>query len=168
MTRPTDIRSRFPQASASFLARNPQLSTTAKTTPVKSKTTTTEQAEHDPHDVTGSRHASKPRIRQDRGGLNRTEAEFRDYLATTYCGTDRIMREGLGFRIGNGCVYWPDFVVPSSCNRSHVYEVKGFMRDDAAVKLKVAASKFPTFKFFLVTKRAKKLGGGWDVQEVLP
>lgn len=52
MTRPTDIRSRFPQASASFLARNPQLSTTAKTTPVKSKTTTTEQ--HDPHDVTVS------------------------------------------------------------------------------------------------------------------
>lgn len=56
MTRPTDIRGRFPQASASFLARNPQLSTTAKTTPVKSKTTTTEQ--HDPHDVTGSRHAN--------------------------------------------------------------------------------------------------------------
>ena len=180
MTHPADIRSRFPQASASFLARNPQLSTTATTTPVKSKTTMTESVTsgcgdpkcnlcfpHDPHDVTGGR-VSKPRIRQDRGGLNRTEAEFRDYLATTYCGTDRIMREGLGFRIGNGCVYWPDFVVPSSCNRSHVYEVKGFMRDDAAVKLKVAASKFPTFKFFLVTKRAKKLGGGWDIQEVLP
>lgn len=52
MTRPADIRSRFPQASASFLARNHQLSTTAKTkTTVQKPTTTTEQ--HDPHDVTG-------------------------------------------------------------------------------------------------------------------
>lgn len=51
MSSTADIRSRLPQASASFLARNTQLSTTAKTTLVKSKTTTTEQ--HDPHDVTG-------------------------------------------------------------------------------------------------------------------
>lgn len=70
MTRPADIRSRFPQASADFLARNPQLSTTAKTTPVKSKTTTTENVTsgcgdpkcnlcfpHDPHDVTGGQAA---------------------------------------------------------------------------------------------------------------
>ena len=42
------------------------------------------------------------------------------------------------------------------------------MRDDAAVKLKVAAALYPQFIFFLVTKRAKKLGGDWDVQEVLP
>lgn len=167
MTNPTDIRSRFPQASASFLARNPQLSTTAKTTPVKSKTTTTEQAEHDPHDVTGSRHASKPRIRQDRGGLNRWEAEFHEYLVGTLTSFSRVTREGLGFRVGNGCVYWPDFIVHYN-DGYEAYEVKGFIRDDSAVKIKVAARAFPTTTFFLVTKQSKKAGGGWDIQEVLP
>lgn len=38
-------------------------------------------------------------------------------------------------------------------------------RDDAAVKLKVAARTFPWIAFHLVTKRK---GGGWDIQAVLP
>lgn len=165
MTRPTDIRSRFPQASADFLARN-NITTTAKTTPVKSKTTTT-LAAHDPHDVTGSNHASKPRIRQDRSGLNKWEAEFHEYLVGTLTSFSRVTREGLGFRVGNGCVYWPDFIVHYN-DGYEAYEVKGHMRDDAAVKIKVAARAFPSTTFFLVTKRAKKAGGGWDIQEVLP
>jgi len=44
------------------------------------------------------------------------------------------------------------------------YEVKGFMRDDAAVKLKVAASLYPWIKFHLVTRKK----GEWIIQEVLP
>ncbi len=40
-------------------------------------------------------------------------------------------------------------------------EVKGFMRDDAAVKLKVAAATYP-FRFVLVRVRPKNRGGGWD------
>lgn len=172
MTTQSDIRSRFPQASASFLARNPQLSTTAKTTttPVKSKTTTTEQ--HDPHDVTGSRHASKPRIRQDRGGLNSTEAAFKAHLEAKHAGASRkiIGSQNITIRLANGVRYTPDFNVTDRSGDAlpEFFEVKGYMRDDAAVKLKVAAALYPQFIFFLVTKRAKKAGGGWDIQEVLP
>lgn len=166
----TDIRSRFPQASASFLARN-NLTTTAKTTtsPVKSKTTTTDIVAHDPHDVTCG-HVSKPRIRQKLGGkLNRTEAEFLEYLQSRYsCPRDAFGVQNVTLEIANGCRYTPDFSAFGILTEPTFWETKGFMRDDAAVKIKVAARAFPACRFYLVTKRAKKLGGGWDVQEVLP
>lgn len=167
----TDIRSRFPQASADFLARNPQLSTTAKTSPVKNKTTTTGIAAHDPHDVTGG-HVSKPRIRQDHDGLNSTEAAFKAHLESVHSGATRMIigSQNITLKLANGVRYTPDFNVTDRSGDAlpEFYEVKGFMRDDAAVKIKVAAALYPQFLFFLVTKRAKKLGGGWDVQEVLP
>jgi hypothetical protein len=40
--------------------------------------------------------------------------------------------------------------------------VKGFFRDDAKVKVKVAAEKFP-LRFVVARERPKKLGGGWEV-----
>ena len=162
----TDIRSRFPQASASFLARNPQLSTTA--TPVKSETTTT-LAAHDPHDVTGG-HVSKPRIRQRQGDkLNKTEAEFLEYLQLRYgCPRDAFGVQNVTLEIANGCRYTPDFSAFGILTEPTFWETKGFRRDDAGVKIKVAARSVPACRFYLVTKRAKKLGGGWDVQEVLP
>ena len=36
--------------------------------------------------------------------------------------------------------------------------------DDARVKIKVAADMYP-FKFLAIKKRAKKLGGGWEIEE---
>jgi hypothetical protein len=48
--------------------------------------------------------------------------------------------------------------------RFTIVEVKGFMRDDAQVKLKVAARLFRRFDFVLV----KKKGTGWDISEVKP
>jgi len=121
---------------------------------------------HDPHDVRGGQ---KPRLRQDRKGMNKTEAEFLAYLRENTPKSIAIHREGLGMRIGNGSVYWPDFVsVDDPFGMVCVYEVKGFMRDDAAVKIKAAARMFPTFKFFLVTKHSKRDGGGWRIEEVLP
>ena len=44
------------------------------------------------------------------------------------------------------------------------HEVKGFWRDDARVKIKVAAEHFP-FKFVAVRKKKLSEGGGWDVEE---
>lgn len=155
------LRAKLPHASADTIARNPHLFSAATKAPDV-------DLSHDPHDVTGSKHAVKPMIRQDRRGLNKWEEAFREHLASAYGSSATIHREGLGIRIGNGCIYWPDFVVSGYGYSIRCYEVKGYMRDDAAVKLKVAASKFPTFSFFLVTKQSKKAGGGWDIQEVLP
>lgn len=115
----------------------------------------------------------KAMLRQDRGGLNKTEAAFDAHLRANAM---RPLREGLTLRLGNGVRYSPDFVVITDATNGHAvpvceircYEVKGFMRDDAAVKVKVAASLFPLFAFYLVTKRTKKQGGGWSIERVLP
>lgn len=111
--------------------------------------------------------AERPRLKQDRKGLNKTEAGFLEYLLATKPNCNP-RREGTGFRTGNGSVYWPDFVTGAGPEHLEAYEVKGYMEDDAAVKLKSAASRFPEVTFFLVTKRRKSAGGGWIIEEVLP
>lgn len=58
-----------------------------------------------------------------------------------------------------------DFFVMTKDGDLEAHETKGFMRDDAAVKLKVAAEKFP-FRFLLIKQRAKKDGGGFNVARV--
>jgi len=48
------------------------------------------------------------------------------------------------------------------------HEVKGHKKvfmDDAKVKIKAAAMNFP-FKFLVCYPKPKKLGGGWDIEEV--
>jgi len=58
--------------------------------------------------------------------------------------------------------YTPDFVLLLADGLLQFHEVKGSLfRDDAKVKIKVAASMFP-FKFLLV----RKSGQGWEITEV--
>lgn len=106
---------------------------------------------------------SKPRIRQNAAGLNKTEQAFSDYLRGELFELQEMFTQAITLKIGNGCRYTPDFVTRHGGHFA-AYEVKGFMRDDAAVKLKVAASLYPWITFYLVTKRK---GGGWEMQEVL-
>jgi hypothetical protein len=70
--------------------------------------------------------------------------------------------EKVTLKIGNDCRYTPDFFVVNRDGEVEFHEVKGsFMRDDAQVKIKVAAENFP-FRFFL----AKLIKGGWDIKEI--
>jgi hypothetical protein len=113
------------------------------------------------------------RIRQNSAGLNKTEQAFYDYLKTRE--DPGVLRtvlppQSVTLRIANGCRYTPDFVVAYHQYEDAVvelvaYEVKGFMRDDAAVKIKVAATAFPWITFHLVTKLPGG-GGGWSISEV--
>lgn len=59
-----------------------------------------------------------------------------------------------------------DFIVWRWDGIREAHEVKGWMRDDAAVKLKWFADKYRDFKTFLVTRQTVALGGGWDVRVV--
>lgn len=118
--------------------------------------------------------APKKRLRQNSGGLNKTEAAFQKYMDDhcKVCRTGDVQIEllkpqSVTLLIANGCRYTPDFItteIEEGAAKLCAYEVKGFMRDDAAVKIKVAASVYPWITFYLVSK-AK--GGTWDVQEVL-
>ena len=109
--------------------------------------------------------AAKKRIRQNSAGLNKTEQAFYEYLSARH---EKPHSQAITFKIANGCRYTPDFAVFGGDGEIVCYEVKGFMRDDAAVKLKVAASLYPHVAFHIVTSKPKKAGGGWDIQCVLP
>lgn len=70
--------------------------------------------------------------------------------------------EGIKLKLADNTFYTPDFFVVTKDRELECRETKGFMRDDAAVKIKVAASLYP-FRFRLVRK-AK--GGLWDITEM--
>lgn len=107
---------------------------------------------------------AKKRLRQKSGGLNKTEAAFLEYLKRTYPHNE-VFAQKVTLLIANGVRFTPDFIMPSlETGQVFAFETKGFMRDDAAVKIKVAASVYPWIKFFLVSK-AK--GGTWSIQEIL-
>lgn len=104
--------------------------------------------------------------RMKSGQMNKTEAAYAQHL-------DLLKRAGeiayysfdsINLRLADKTFYKPDFLVMKSDGQLEIHEVKGFWTDDAKVKIKVAADKFP-FKFIAIMKQTKKNGGGWDTQE---
>jgi hypothetical protein len=102
-------------------------------------------------------------------GMNRTERSFAETLGAAGKGFT-WWREPVKLRLAGRTWYTPDFLVADfvwdpMC-RSNAFtfvEVKGFMRDDAAVKLKVAARAYPCFRWLLVVRDGRH---GWAVREV--
>jgi hypothetical protein len=107
---------------------------------------------------------AKKRLRQNsEPKLNATEKEFERVLADRFSDCFRTT-QAVTFRLGNGVRYTPDFVLFSPIGGTvDAYEVKGYMRDDAAVKLKVAAALYP----FIVWRLVWKEDGRWQEQVVL-
>ena len=100
------------------------------------------------------------------GEMNKTEAEYAQYLVDQQRALEVLWFkfEGLKLRLADNTFYSPDFAVMTGSYTLECHEVKGFWQDDARVKIKVAAAIFP-FRFVAVTKRPKKSGGGWEVEE---
>jgi hypothetical protein len=116
--------------------------------------------------------AAPKRIRQNSAGLNKTEQAFKEHLEAKYdddlIAPNQILSQAVTLKLGNGVRYTPDFMLfwtdSSNASSPTAWEVKGFIRDDAAVKLKVAASQYPWIKFHLVTRKK----GEWQIERVLP
>ena len=100
------------------------------------------------------------------GEMNGTEAAYDLHLDEQQRAGLILWRkfEGLKLRLADSTFYTPDFAVLAEDGVLECHEVKGFWEDDARVKVKVAASLYP-FRFRAVTKRAKRDGGGWNVEE---
>ncbi len=93
---------------------------------------------------------------------NKTEARYLDHLALLHR-AGQI--KGFGFqrytfRLADDTRYTPDAYVVTLEDVLEFHEVKGFMRDDAHVKLKMAAEMF-CHPFYLVT-----WDKGWTVVRV--
>lgn len=100
------------------------------------------------------------------GQMNKTEAAYAQHLETRKAAGEILWYrfEGVKLRLADNTFYSPDFVVMLADGTLECHEVKGFWQDDARVKIKVAADQYP-MRFVAVKVRAKKNGGGWDVEE---
>jgi len=94
--------------------------------------------------------------------MNKSEQAYAAYLdAQKFAGFILWWKfEGVKLRLADNTFYTPDFAVMTADRGLELHEVKGFWRDDARVKIKVAADLYP-FQFIAVTARAKRAGGGW-------
>jgi hypothetical protein len=68
--------------------------------------------------------------------------------------------EAVKLRLADKTFYSPDFAVMVANGELEMHEVKGFWEDDARVKIKCAAEKFP-FRFRAFTKSK----GAWKEEE---
>lgn len=102
----------------------------------------------------------KPRY----GKMNKTEARYAAYLDSLKGQVGELVRwdfEPEKLRLADGAYYTPDFRVITWTGTVEFHEVKGFMREAAAVRLKVAADRHP-YVFRLVRWKDK----GWEVETV--
>lgn len=95
--------------------------------------------------------------------MNNLERAYSNYLEARRKAGE-ILRwdfEPEKLRLADRTFYTPDFRVIDSEGRIEFHETKGFMRDDAAVKIKVAAEQHP-YVFKLVMQKR----GQWDIQTI--
>jgi hypothetical protein len=103
-------------------------------------------------------------VRRKPGEMNGLERHLAAYIeAEVNQGRISWYRfEGVTLKLADDTRYTPDFLVMLYDGTIECWEAKGFWRDDAKVKIKVAASLFP-FVFRAFRKQTKKEGGGWEI-----
>lgn len=113
----------------------------------------------------------KPAGKAPADGMSMLERRFRDdVLEPAYVrgSIARWQREPVKLRLAGRTYYSPDFLVTERAGEHGIparlvfVETKGYMRDDASVKLKVAAATYPQFGWLLVTRDK----WGWHVRRV--
>lgn len=113
-----------------------------------------------PMEISGPAEDPGKAPRRAPGQMNKLERRYADYLESLRMGG--VVRgwwfEAISLRIGHRCHWHPDFLVQWEDGRLELHDTKGWVRDDALVKAKAVASKFP-FPVFHVswTKRAWKI-----------
>lgn len=98
----------------------------------------------------------------DESKLNKTEKAYLGCLR--HRGYPWVGVQCITLKLGDDCRYTPDFWVLDASGNLGAREVKGFFRDDAKVKIKVAARLYPWIKFVVVTKDK----AGWNESDVKP
>jgi hypothetical protein len=100
-----------------------------------------------------------------RGTMNKLESRFAEVLEVRRLGGEIAAWwwESMTLKLAQDCRLTVDFMVLMHDGEVRLYETKGFMRDDALVKLKVCAEKVP-FRIFL----CKYKGMVWTEEEVCP
>lgn len=143
---PSELKRLFPGASKSTEARN--VSSLAKTTHTIKRTIELEKMTVTPT--------------TDEVKLNKTERAYHEYLKRL--NLKWLGVQNLTVKLANDCRLTPDFGTLDENGILTLIDVKGFQREDALIKMKVAARMFPWIRFVIV----KKDGHNWNHEEVKP
>lgn len=105
----------------------------------------------------------------DEAKLNKTEAAFLAVLQKGMVGVRHswVGVQNITLKLADDTRYTPDFFGLCEDGNLIAYEVKGFFRDDAKVKIKVAARMFPWIRFVLVRKEGGQFSP-FKLEEVKP
>jgi hypothetical protein len=103
------------------------------------------------------------RRRHKPGQMNKLEQKYADdlLLSQKSGGIEWFSFEAIKLKLADKTFYTPDFFVMRPNGELECHEVKGFWEDDARVKIKCAAEKFP-FQFFAITLKR----GEWQVEQI--
>jgi len=95
---------------------------------------------------------------------NGLEAEYAAYLETRLLAGEIVFWEFEKIRLtlADRTTLLPDFFVVLKDGSTEFHDTKGFWRDDARVKFKVAAHQFPCFSFLAVKKGSD---GQWEFED---
>lgn len=126
------------------------------------------QKQHEQRQASASFEATAPAARGvlPKSKMNKTESAYSQHLEMMRR-AGRVLWyrfEPMKLRLADGSYYKPDFGVMTSAREFELHETKGFWREAARVRIKVAAELYP-FRFIAVTAKPKKDGGGWSVEE---
>jgi len=93
-----------------------------------------------------------PAVKKSLSRMNKTEAAYAEILKLSQLAGEVQWwaYEPLKFRLAKRTSYTPDFMVWGSDGRLEAIEVKGFLRDDAAIKFKVAREMYPWITWCMV------------------
>ena len=94
-------------------------------------------------------------------GMNKTEAAYDRHLELRRMAGEVAWYgfEAAKLRLAYKTFYTPDFLVILADGEVQFHEVKGFWRDDARVKIKIAAEQLP-FRFLAIHKTKD----GWETE----
>lgn len=100
--------------------------------------------------------------RMKAGKMNKTELQYAARLEALKQAGEIVAYwfEAVNLRIGENCFYKPDFLVMTKESVLELHEIKGWMAEDALVKMRAIADKYPfPLKMFKLVK------GSWEVRE---
>lgn len=101
-----------------------------------------------------------------RGVMNKTEARYASEVLELGKLEGEIKEywyESVKLKLADGAWFTVDFFVLLSNGILECHEVKGFWRESARVRIKVAAERYP-FRFVSASRIKKKAGGGWAME----
>lgn len=104
-------------------------------------------------------------VRRLPGQMNQSEARYAKHLEWRKVQGEvaAYWYEPFRLRLATNTGYHPDFLVMLADGRLELHELKGFMEDDAAVKLKVTSEVYWIFPVYVVREKPRNV---WTLREV--